>query len=194
MFFSFANIISWMLTYSYFILFPLVVIEGPIISILAGFIASMGHLHLIVAYIVIIIADLVGDTMYYYIGYSGRKTFVKKWGKYIGINEKRVESIENHFKKHSVKTLVAGKLSQGVGAVILVAAGISKMPFREFIWYNLLATLPKSLILLLVGYYFGRAYVEFNDYLSYTTFIMIGLAAMLLVIYFVIRKVAKKYE
>jgi len=192
--FSLAHIIAWMLAYGYFILFPLVVIEGPIVSILAGFIASMGHLNLFISFGVIIVADLIGDSMYYYIGYSGRKSFIKKWGKYIGINEKRVEQIEGHFKKHSAKTLIAGKLSQGVGAVILVAAGIAKMPFWEYLWYNFLATVPKSLILLLVGYYFGRAYVEFNNYLSYTTFIMIGLAILFVAAYFLIKKFAKKYE
>jgi len=194
MFFSFAHIISWMLAYSYFILFPLAVIEGPIISILAGFLASMGSLNIFIAYGVVAIGDLVGDSMYYAIGYWGRKKFIERWGRYIGITPKRTEQIENHFKKHSAKTLVAGKLSQGVGAIILVAAGISKMRFREFIWYNLLATLPKSLILLLIGYYFGRAYVEWNRYLSYTTFVMIGATILLVAIYFIIKKIAKKYE
>jgi membrane protein DedA with SNARE-associated domain len=141
----------------------------------------------------VVVGDLVGDSIYYMIGRKGRR-FIGRWGKYIGINEKRVEQIENHFKKHSAKTLIAGKLSQGVGAIILVAAGLAKMPFKEFIWYNLAATLPKSMILLLVGYYFGRAYVEWNSYLGYTTFIMIGLAVLLLAIYFIVKKTAKKYE
>ena len=41
-----ATVISWLLAYRYAILFPLVIIEGPIVTILAGFLASLGQFNL----------------------------------------------------------------------------------------------------------------------------------------------------
>ena len=103
-----------------------------------------------------VVGDIVGDIMHYALGYYGRQRFVKRWGRFLGITLERVERLEKHFEKHSGKTLIIGKLSQGVGAVVLVAAGIARVPFRKFFLYTFIPTLPKSLIRLLIGYYSGK--------------------------------------
>jgi len=46
---SFQHFIQLLLTYKYLILFPMALIEGPIITIIAGFIASLGYLNLPIA-------------------------------------------------------------------------------------------------------------------------------------------------
>lgn len=104
-----------------------------------------------------------------------------------------MEQLEKHFEKHTGKTLIIGKLAQVVGAVVLVAAGIARVPFRKFIWYNFIATLPKSLILLLIGYYSGESYVKISSYLDYTAIGTVVVAVIFIVIYFMMRRVSKKY-
>ena len=84
--------------------------------------------------------------MYYELGYYGRQRLINRWGHFLGITLERVERLEKHFEKHSGKTLIIGKLSHGVGAVVLVAAGIARVPFRKFIWDNFIHSLPKSLL------------------------------------------------
>ncbi|MBU1102066.1 hypothetical protein KJ853_00200, partial [Patescibacteria group bacterium] len=69
------------------------------------------------------------------------------------------------------------------GGAFLVAAGIIKMPFDKFMLSNLLATLVKSMILLLVGFYFGQAYVTIGSYLEKLTVIVAATAVILLLIY-----------
>lgn len=102
--------------------------------------------------------------------------------------------MEKHFEKHSGKTLIIGKLSHAVGGVVLVAAGTARVPFWKFIWYNFIPTLPKSLILLLIGFYFGRFYIKINTYLDYTAIWTVVLAVIFILAYLAMRKISKKYE
>jgi membrane protein DedA with SNARE-associated domain len=189
----FQQIILLLTAHKYLFLFPVVVVEGPIITVIAGFLSSLGLLNIFIAYAVVVGGDIVGDIMYYALGYYGRQRFVKRWGRFLGITLERVERLEKHFEKHSGKTLIIGKLSQGVGAVVLVAAGIARVPFRKFIWYNFIPTLPKSLILLLIGYYAGESYIKISSYLDYAAIGTVVAAVIFIVIYFMMRKVSKKY-
>ena len=60
--FSLDQIIGWLLVYKYFILFPVMVIEGPIITIIAGFLSSLELLNPFLVYVVVVIADLTGSS------------------------------------------------------------------------------------------------------------------------------------
>jgi len=187
------QIILLLTAHKYLFLFPVVVVEGPIITVIAGFLSSLGFLNIFIAYAVIVVGDIVGDIMFYAIGYYGRQKFVNRWGRFLGITSERVERLEKHFEKHTGKTLIVVKLSQGIGAVVLVAAGIARVPFRKFVWYNFIPTLPKSLILILIGYYSGESYVKISSYLDYAAIGTVIAAVIFIVIYFMMRKVSKKY-
>jgi len=191
---SFLEIIFLLDTYKYFLLFPIVVVEGPIITVIAGFLSSLGQLNLWLAYLVVVAGDIAGDAMYYGFGYYGRKGFIDRFGHYLGITNERVERLEKHFANHSGKTLIIGKLSHAIGGAVLVAAGVSRMPFKKFLWYTFLPTLPKSLVLLLIGFYFGEAYHRINIYLDYTALAMVIIAIIFCAIYFTIKKMSAKYE
>lgn len=192
--FSLEQIIEWLLVYKYIVLFPVMVIEGPIITIIAGFLSSLELLNIYIAFFVVVVADLLGDFIYYSIGRWGRKKFIDKWGKYIGIDPLKIEKLENHFLKHRKKTLIIGKISHAIGAPILVAAGIVKVPIIEFLWVNFLATLPKSFLFIFIGYHFGQAYVRLDQYLEYftITFIIIGITFVL--IYYLYNKYKLRYR
>ncbi|MDO8676322.1 MAG: DedA family protein [Candidatus Azambacteria bacterium] len=191
---SFQQIIALLVSYKYLILFPLAIAEGPIITVIAGFLSSLGRFNIYAVYAVVVAGDVVGDGVYYAFGYYGRQKFTERWGRLVGITTERVLRLEKHFEKHSGKTLVIGKLSHAVGGVVLVAAGMAKVRFWKFIWYNFISTLPKSLILLLIGFYFGETYNKINKYFDYTAIGTISLAVIFFVTYFVVRKVSKKYE
>ncbi|MEI7498371.1 MAG: DedA family protein [Candidatus Falkowbacteria bacterium] len=169
-------VIQELLQYKYFLLFPLTVIEGPIITVVAGLLVALGNFNFWYVLVVVVLGDLTGDSMYYAIGRWGKETFIKRWGKYLGITADRVLRIEKHFGEHSGKTLLTGKLTHGIGAIFLVAAGLAKMPFGKYFWYNVLATIPKSLVLIFVGYYYGFALTRVKSWLEAISFLFIGLA------------------
>jgi len=189
MIFPHLNVIEWLLSYRYAIIFPLMVVEGPITTLAAGFLSSLGYLKLIPVYLIVVAGDLGGDTIYYAIGRWGRRP-LEKWGKYIKLTKERIQKLESLFEQHGGKTLIAGKLSHAVGSVVLITAGIAKIPYRKFIWFNLLATLPKSLVLVLIGYYFGNAYVKYRSYVDVLGALIIG--AFFVIIYFFLKDAGRK--
>lgn len=181
----FADIISLLLAYKYLILFPLVFIEGPATTIVAGFAASIGIMNIAVALVVVIIADLAADSLYYAIGRLGRENFVQKWGHFVGIDAKKAIYLEDNFSHHIGKSLWIGKTTLVIGIAFLVTAGLMRYPFKKFFTINLIATSIKSLIFILIGFYFGQTFNLLKRDLNYlmigTTIIAIALISMLFI-------------
>jgi len=170
--------------YGYIIVFPISVAEGPIVAVVSGFLISAGYFSAPIVFFILLAGDIVGDAIYYSLGRFSRHTFINKWGKYIGINETRIKKLDYHFERHDWKILLIGK-TQPIGAAILFSAGMTKMPLKKFVWYNLLASAPKVIIFLLIGYYTGEAYTRATTYLDYIGFASFGVAVLLIVCYIV---------
>ena len=174
--------------YGYFILFPLAVVEGPIVTVIGAFLASLGYLNIFIVYGVVIIGDLVGDVIFYAVGRWGGRKFLEKWGRYFGVSPDHILNLEKHFEKYSGKTILFGKWTQSVGFAILIVAGMAKMPFKKFMQFNFVGSLPKSLVLLLIGYYFGQAYQQIDKYFGYATLSMFFVIILVVAIYFFVKK------
>ncbi len=192
MFFSLSQILNWLIIYKYLVLFPIAVIEGPIITIISGFLVSLGSLNFLTAYLVLISGDMVGDLFYYSLGYFGRIQFINRWGKYLGFKLEQISALEKHYSKHGGKTLLLGKFTQIGGGPVLVTAGIIKMPLKKFLFYNFVFTVPKSLVLLIVGFYFGQAYEQINKYYNKIGLIITILLFIVLGVYIFWRLLKKR--
>lgn len=166
--FALEQISQLLISYQYAILFPIAILEGPIIAVIAGFLVMTGQLEFLPVFLMLLAGEIVGDVLYYCIGrYDGRK-FVQRWGKYVGLNAARLVSVENHFREYPKRTLLFGK-TQSWGSLILVAAGISRMPLALYAWVNLVASIPKTLLFMGLGYYFGKIFgvLTLKQYLNY---------------------------
>ena len=184
MIFSLQQIVNLVLTYKYIILLPIAVVEGPIITIIGGFLASQGILNAELVYVIVVLGDLIGDTIYYAMGKFAGRSFIRRFGKYLGITLEREQRLEETIKKHTGKTLLFGKLTHVAGFALLIGAGMAEVPYDKYLWFNFLGTLPKSLILLLIGIYFGQAYEELNHDINYAGFIGIMLFIILFLLYY----------
>jgi membrane protein DedA with SNARE-associated domain len=145
-------------------------------------------------YFVVVAGDLTGDFMWYAAGRWGRHVVDWKWSRYFGITPVRLARVEQHFEKHSGKTLLLGKVTQGVGALILVGAGAARMRAGRFVAFNLIATLPKSLALLLFGYYFGKAYAQASSALDYAALVSVLVVVLAVMAYVIPRRFAGRLQ
>lgn len=159
------EILRFIEIYKYLILFPLTIIEGTIVTIIAGFLASLGVLNIFMVIALAIIADLTGDTIYYSIGRIGREKLIEKWGHLVGLSVASVRSLEKRYERHAAKMLFVGKFAFGLEVVSLVVAGVAKVPYRKFIAFVFLPTVPKYTFYALLGYFFGSAYVTIGNIL-----------------------------
>jgi membrane protein DedA with SNARE-associated domain len=158
--------ITLITTYGYLVIFPLAIIEGPIITIIGGFLVSLGLLNPLLVYIVVIAGDIVGDALYYAIGRYGKNKFLRWVGRHIGLTEESFSKAHKHFVAHGWKTLMAAKLIQGVGVAGLVTAGAVRMPYARYMLLCLSVSALQSMLFLGVGIVFGHAYLSLNHYLN----------------------------
>lgn len=174
MVFSFQEIIFLLGRHKYSFLFPVAVIEGPIITVIAGFLSSLGKLDFLTTFFVIVIGDLVGDSIYYILGRWGRKLISGRWSFWLGANNKgRIKNLDDKFGRHAGKTLFFTKFTRGIGVAVLFAAGVARVPLLKFLMFNFLGAVPKTFGLLALGYYFGKAYSQIDAYLNYFAVITI---------------------
>lgn len=179
-----AKFTALIIAHGYAIIFPIAVVEGPIIAVFSGFLVSLGYLNFFMVFLVLMAGDMVGDAMYYAIGRWSRSGFLKKWGRHMGASEERIKKLEKVFAEHHWKILAFAKI-QAVGSLFLITAGIAKTPFWKFVWYNILGSIPKVLLLELIGFYFGKSYSRVSDYLDYAAIVSF---IVLLALYWYVRK------
>jgi membrane protein DedA with SNARE-associated domain len=184
---SLSSILSLLLEYKYAILFPALIIEGPMTTVIAAFLASRAGgnvLNIVWVFYIVVAADLVGDAFYYFVGRFGKQLISKNWNDRLGFTNTNLLKFENYFKRHGPKTLVLAKITHGIGWAAMVGAGAARMPFGKFITVSSLVTIPKSLVLLALGYYYGKSYEAVSEYISTTGFILLTIILIFLIFYF----------
>ncbi|MDO8407692.1 MAG: VTT domain-containing protein [bacterium] len=159
------DIISLLETYKYLILFPLAIIEGPILTVIAGFLVSLGVMNIYIVYAIVVLGDIIGDALYYGIGRFG-SGFLHRHGHWIGITSDRLERTKVLYHTHHFKSVVLSKVVYGVGLIGMVVAGSLKMPYKRFMLAASLVSLAQSAILIIIGIFFGYAYVQIEQYLD----------------------------
>lgn len=184
--FTTAHLFALLATYGYAILFPLSVVEGPVVAMIAGFFVSTGALNGVLVFCLLMAGDMVGDTLYYGLGKMFRRKKIPRILQAIGITEPRVQRFDLLFEKHDWKILLLGK-TQAVGGVILFSAGFARMPYLPFLAYNFIGSLPKVLLFLVIGYYFGNALKDLDHVVSDVALISFGLAVLLLISYVILK-------
>lgn len=162
--------------YGYWIMVPLMVIEGPIVTVLASFLASLGTFNIFIVFILSIAGDMLGDILWYWAGRLWGMGFVHHVGKYVGITEELVKKMEKFFGRHGGKTIFIVKSTTGLCWATFVAAGIAKMNFGRFVWYSFLGGIFWSTFLVFMGYFFGEFYQEIAQKIKYSGWIILTIA------------------
>ncbi len=151
--------------YGLWILAPFAIIEGPIATVLAAYLAHEGYMNLAAVYAVCVAGDLIGDGLLYFVGRYGAGRLPVGITQRLGMTQARRMAMTQHFSVKGGRTLMFAKITHSAGLPVLIASGMAKMNLALYMWYNLLGTLPKTAVLVLIGYYFGAAYGMIDAYI-----------------------------
>ncbi len=141
--------------YGYLLLFPLAIVEGPIITVLAGFLVTLGVLNPFIVYAIVVAGDMVGDSWLYGVGRVGGK-WLDRVSRFFRVTPEKLEQAKGFFDTHHHRTLILSKLVHGIGAAGLIAAGMLRIPYRRYVFVCVLISLAQSCIFLLIGILFIR--------------------------------------
>lgn len=138
------------------ILLPVTIAEGPVATVVAGWLVKLQVLPLIPGFLVIVAGDVIGDLVYYALGHQGLRRLPPGWRQRLGLNERRVAALADRFADNGVAFLIAAKLTHGAGVAVLTAAGAAGMRLGPFLAANLGAGAVKAVALLTLGYVLGQ--------------------------------------
>ena len=196
---SFIDIFSFIQTHGYGILLLGTILEGPVVTAAGAFAASLGLFNLGFVIIISFLGDIIGDTIYFFIGrYSGRH-LIDKHGHKFGLKKKRMKSIELKLKQHFFKTLVVLKLTPMLAPPGLMLIGASRISFKRFLLNSLAIIIPASLLFATLGYTLGLAADSFFKYYKLAREFLLVIVIVVAIIAYgfekkIFSKIAKRIE
>ena len=167
---------------------PIAVLEGPIVTVIAAWLATRGFFPLWALALVVIAADLIGDLLFYALGRWGRGVLPPRLLDRFGLGAARLDALAAHFEVKGGRTLLFGKFTHSIGFAVLVAAGAGRMKLGQFLFFNLLGTVPKSLFFVALGYGFGAAYARIDHWISRASLVMLAVIVAFAASWFLYRK------
>ncbi len=150
-------------TYSYLAVLVLVGIEsigvpvpGETMLVAAAIYAGTTH-KLNISFIIAAAAvgAIVGDNIGYWIGHAGGYRLLRRYGRYVGLDEPKLKVGRYLFQRHGSKVVFFGRFIALLRALAAFLAGTNHMPWPEFLLANAGGGLAWSLIFGLGGYLLG---------------------------------------
>jgi membrane protein DedA with SNARE-associated domain len=128
----------------------------------------------------------IGAIVIYLVSFKIGRIAIVKLGKYVFVNEKKIESAERWFEKYGVYAVFLGRMAPGVRELISVPAGIARMPFAKFVTFTFFGSLIWSVILVFLGYFLGDSWESLSETLSdyFTVISVLVLLSIAIVIFY----------
>jgi len=149
----------------------------------AGFLLFLNKMSLIPIIISSTLGSIFGSSISYYIGFFGGRPLIKKFGRYLLLNEEHLALTENFFNRFGAKTIFFSRFIPIVRHLISIPAGIGKMNLLKFIIYTAVGAGLWNSFLMYLGFYLGNNWSAIGKYSEIFDIILIVLAISFVVFY-----------
>lgn len=109
------------------------------------------HLNVVNVALAGAVGNLLGSLIAYYVGRTGGRAVVDRWGKYVLLRHHDLDKAEAFFAKRGDAAVFVGRILPVVRTFISFPAGIAEMPVVKFSILTLLGSLPWTFALALSG-------------------------------------------
>jgi len=179
MFSDFSQLLAFVQTQGYWIIFVLILALGPVAILAAAFAASFGIFNVYLVFALAFLGSSLGDLFWYSIGEFGRVSFIDKHFKKL-MKNKTLVKVEKLLEKNSFKAILLIKLIPPLPVPGLIFAGMDKLRLKKFLFASFVINFVSGVVFVALGYYFGVVIGRlFFDPLT----IIIGVAAILMGIF-----------
>ncbi len=168
------TIINYFQAGTYVILFIVIFIEtgivifpflpGDSLIFAAGAFASRpsSPLNIILLYLILCAAAIIGDTANYWIGhYIGPRAFS---GNIRFLKKEYLDRTHNFYERHGGKTIIIARFIPIIRTFAPFVAGIGEMSYPRFISYNIIGGIAWVTLFTFGGYFFGELPIVKNNF------------------------------
>jgi membrane protein DedA with SNARE-associated domain len=121
---------------------------------------------------------IIGDNIGYIIGRTGGYRLVRRYGRYIRLEEKRLKLGQYLFRRHGGKVVFFGRFFSVLRVFAAFLAGVNLMPWRRFLFFNATGGIIWSSLYGLAAYFLGNQIMQ----LSTPTNIALGVIGAVIVV------------
>jgi membrane protein DedA with SNARE-associated domain/membrane-associated phospholipid phosphatase len=169
-------------------------LPGETILIASGILAEQSRLDLGDVIFFGALGAVVGDQIGYWVGRKGGRPFVLRWGRYVKITPERLAGAERFFARHGGKAVFFARFFSGLRVFGALVAGLSRMRFGTFLFYNALGGAVWATAAVLVGYLLGGSLGIVEQWLGKASLLLGILAVLAVVLYLLYRWTANHPE
>ncbi|MEI8365434.1 MAG: DedA family protein [Parachlamydiaceae bacterium] len=185
----------WMLNYGAVVLFVLLalgIVALPIpdetLLVCSGVFMSQGTFGIPTTILAALAGSICGITLSYIVGRTGGSYLVHKYGAKIGITEERLQRTHVWFEHYGKWTLTVGYFIPCVRHFTGISAGISGLEFPQFALFAYSGACFWVATFLSIGYFFGNICFSFLENLDMPMVAIASGVALLIALYFIIRR------
>lgn len=169
------------------------VLPGETAVIVAGVVASKGHVNVVTLCILVVVSAIVGDTVGYEIGRKYGARLIE-----LPIVRSRRHSIEralDGLRRRGVIYVFVGRFTAFLRAIMPGLAGMSRLPYRRFLAANASGALLWGVGYTLLGYFAGAALNSIERVSGLVGIgILVVVIGVIVVLYFAKRRADAKIE
>ena len=130
-------------------------VPGETALIAAGVLASHGDVRIELVIALAAVAAMVGDNIGYVIGRTGGRRLLERPGFAEDYRRRVLEQGEPFFRRHGAKAVFLGRWVAGLRIAAAWLAGINRMPWRRFLFWNALGGIGWATSVGLLAYELG---------------------------------------
>ncbi|QQF51626.1 DedA family protein [Campylobacter fetus subsp. venerealis] len=164
---------------------------SEVVMIPAGYLVYKGEMSVTLAFLAGAFGSLAGALFNYYLCFFFGRSFIQKYGKYVGITDEKMDKFENFFNKYGEISTFNCRLIPGIRQYISLPAGLAKMNILRFCIFTTLGAGIWVAILIAIGYFLGNQKELIAEYLHTIIIVLFIVVAMITAAYIYIQKKKK---
>jgi membrane-associated protein len=138
-------------------------LPGDSLLFVAGTFAAIGSFKIIILFLILWSAAVIGDSVNYWIGYKlGNKVFSLKNSRLF--NQKNYDKTYQFYEKYGSVTIVLARFVPIFRTFAPFVAGVAKMKYLIFALYNILGGFLWVSLFVFGGYFFGNIPIIRNNF------------------------------
>jgi membrane protein DedA with SNARE-associated domain len=166
-------------------------LPGETALIVGGVLASQGRISLPLLLPLAVLAAVAGDSVGYEVGRRGGPALRKsRLGRVIG--DRRWATAERFLERRGGIAVFLGRWVGVMRPLVPSLAGMSRMPYRKFLLYNLLGGIAWATAVVLGGYAAGNSFSLVQQWLGRGSLVLGSLVALVVGGWFVLRLVRRR--
>ncbi len=165
-------------------------VPSELVMPFAGFLVADGTLKLWLVIIVSSLASVAGSLASYFIAFFGGKELIRRFGRFIFLDEEELEWTGRWFKNRGSITILLSRFIPVVRHLISIPAGLARMNIARFTLYTFIGAAAWNTILLSLGMKLRENWALVHDY-SRQLDILIAVFLALAVLYIAYKHVKR---